>query len=175
MMATRLATGTGSGLQVGSFFIHMFISYYKTAVRQIARSRFHSLLNIIGLSVGIAFTLLIAVYNWSEWKVNRDLREYRRQYILTSDWKDPNLGYPLSTLGPLARSLKENYPSLVANYYRFEGVTAVVAGKDKQFREELQIGDSTFLPMYGFALLHGDAARVISPRIPMPAIERPAA
>jgi putative ABC transport system permease protein len=135
----------------------MIVSYYKTALRQIARNRFHSLLNITGLSVGIAFTLLIAIYGWSEWNVNHDLRNYSRQYIITSDWKDPNLGYPLATLGPLAKALKDDYPSLVANYYRFDGITVIAAAKDRQFREELQMGDSTFLPMYGFTLLHGDA------------------
>jgi putative ABC transport system permease protein len=139
----------------------MLASYYKTALRQIGRSRFHSLLNITGLSVGIVFTLLIAVYSWSEWNVNHELKDYRRQYILTSDWKDPNLGYPLATLGPLAKALKENYPSLVANYYRFDGVTVIVANGDKEFREELQMGDSSFLPMYGFPLLHGDAVTAL--------------
>jgi hypothetical protein len=47
----------------------MLASYYKTAIRQLSGSRFHSLLNIIGLSVGIAFTLLVAVYARSEWDV----------------------------------------------------------------------------------------------------------
>src|ERR1700743_2989533 len=114
----------------------MIVSYYKTAIRQIARSRFHSLLNIAGLSVGIAFTLLIGIYSWSEYNVNHDLKNYRRQYILTSEWKDPNLGYSLATLGPLAKALKETYPALVANYYRFDGITVVVGNGDRQFREE---------------------------------------
>lgn len=140
----------------------MIVSHYKTALRQIARNRFHSLLNIAGLSVGIAFTLLIAVYSWSEWNVNHNLNDHTRQYILTSDWKDPNLGYPLATLGPLAKSLKENYPSLVANYYRFDGLTVIVGSQDRQFREELQMGDSTLLPMYGFTLLYGDARTALN-------------
>jgi putative ABC transport system permease protein len=134
----------------------LFRSYYRSAIRQIASSRFHAMINVIGLSIGIAFTLLIAVYCHSEWMVNRKLKNAGQQYILTSEWKDPNMGYTLATLGPLARSLKENYPALVANYYRFDGMTVTVSAADKDFREELQAGDSTLLTMYGFSLLQGD-------------------
>jgi putative ABC transport system permease protein len=109
-----------------------------------------------GLSMGIAFTLLIAAYTWSEWRVNRQLSHADRQFILTSDWKYPNLGYPLATLGPLGKALKENYPALVANYYRFDGITSNVSFGDKHFRENIQIGDSTLLGMYGFPLRQGD-------------------
>lgn len=140
----------------------MVRNYYKLAVRNIARSRFYAFLNVFGLSTGIAFTLLIAAYCWNEWRVNRQLRNADRQYILVSDWKDPNMGYPLATLGPLARSLKENYPTLVANYYRFDGITSNVSYADKHFREDIAIGDSTFLSMYGFRLLYGDARTALN-------------
>lgn len=132
-------------------------NYYRTAVRHIARSRLHAMLNVVGLSVGIAFTLLIAAFGYGEWQVNRGLYHADRQYILTSQWKDPNMGYPVATLGPLAKALKENYPTLVANYYRFDGITSNVTSGDKHFREDIQLGDSTLLSMYGFPMLYGDA------------------
>ena len=135
----------------------MFRNYFKTAWRSITKSRFYSVVNIVGLSTGIAFSFLIAAYVWSELRVNADLKNADRQYIIQSNWKDPNEGYFLATLGPLAKALKENYPNLVANYYRFDGITSNVSKGDKVFREDLQIGDSTLLNMYGFTLLHGNA------------------
>ncbi|GGA82683.1 ABC transporter permease [Puia dinghuensis] len=140
----------------------MLANYYKTAVRNLARSRFYAFINIFGLSVGIAFTLLIAAYCWSESRVNHQLRNAGRQYILTSEWKNPAMGYPVATLGQLARALKENYPTLVANYYRFDGITVVASYGDKHFREGLQVGDSTLLAMYGFSLLQGDARTALN-------------
>jgi putative ABC transport system permease protein len=131
-------------------------NYYRTAVRQIARSRFHTGINVIGLSVGIAFSLLIAAFGWSEWRVNRDLSHADRQYFLQSNWKDPNMGADITTLGPLARALKENYPSLVANYYRWDGIDCNVSAGDRSFKEGIQLGDSTLISMYGFKLLEGD-------------------
>jgi putative ABC transport system permease protein len=140
----------------------MFANYCKTAFRTIARSRAYSFINIIGLSTGMAFTLVIAAYCRGEWQVNRQLRNADRQYILLSDWKDPNMGYRLATLAPLAKALKENYPTLVANYYRFDVVGAIVTVDGRSFREGLQMGDSTLLSMYGFPLIQGDARTALN-------------
>jgi putative ABC transport system permease protein len=135
----------------------MIRSYFQIAWRNIIKNRFYSIVNILGLSVGIAFTLLIAAYVWSELQVNKNLKNKDGQYILQSKWKDPNEGLELTTLGPLAKSLREAYPNLVANYYRWDGITSNVSRGDKSFREGLQICDSTMLNMYGFQLLHGNA------------------
>jgi putative ABC transport system permease protein len=131
-------------------------NYYRTAVRSIARSRFNAIINIIGLSTGIAFTLLIAAFCWSEKRVNHQLKNADRQCLLCSDWKDPSLGNAITTTGQLARALRENYPSLVANFYRWDGITSAISYGDKHFREGIQLGDSTVLQMYGFTLLQGD-------------------
>ncbi|HXO75366.1 MAG TPA: ABC transporter permease, partial [Puia sp.] len=134
----------------------MFRNYYRIAIRHIGRSRLHSAINVIGLSTGISFTLLIAAYCWSEWRVNRQLKDADRQYILATTWKDAAMGFPLATVGPLAKALKEVYPGLVTNYYRFDGIISTVSNGDKHFREDIQMGDSTLLTMYGFSLLQGD-------------------
>jgi ABC-type antimicrobial peptide transport system permease subunit len=135
----------------------MLKSYLKIAWRNILKKPFYSTVNIIGLSAGIAFTMLIAAYIWSELQVNKQLKNADRQYIIQSKWKDPNQGLELTTVGPLAMELKRNYPNLVANYYRWDGIGSNVSKGDRSFREGLQIGDSTLLDMYGFKLLHGDA------------------
>jgi len=135
----------------------MIKNYFKIAWRNITKHRFYSLLNIVGLFTGMVFTLLIAAYVWNELQVNKKLRNAKNQYFLKSEWKDPNLGPDITTLGPLAKRLKEDYPNLVANYYRWDGISSVISKGDKHFREVIQLGDSTLLSMYGFELQHGDA------------------
>lgn len=100
----------------------MFRNYFKTAWRNIIKSRFYSAVNILGLSVGIVFTLLISAYAWSELQVNKHLKNADRQFLIQSKWKNPEEGNEMTTLGPLAKSLRENYPTLVANYFRFDAV-----------------------------------------------------
>lgn len=134
----------------------MLKNYFKIAWRNITGQKFYSLVNIIGLSAGIAFTFLMAAYVWGELQVNTKLANTANQYIIQSKWKNPDMGGALTTIGPLSKTLKEQYPHLVKNYYRWDGVTSNVSKGEKLFREGLQIGDSTILTMYGFELVHGD-------------------
>jgi len=134
----------------------MLKNYFKIAFRNLGKNPFFSFINIFGLAIGIAFVLLIGGYIRSELLVNKNLRHSKNQYFLTSVWKDPNVGPAITTEGPLAKRLKEDYPILVANYYRWDGITSVVTKGDKHFRENIQLGDSTLLSMYGFPLMHGD-------------------
>ena len=140
----------------------MFGNYFKIAWRNIVRNRFYSVIHVFGLSVGIAFALMISAYVWKELRVNDELKNSDHQYIIQSKWKDPNQGYFLTTLGPLPKALRENYPGLVKNYYRYDGITSNVSKGNRIFREGLQVGDSTLLGMYGFSLAHGNAATALN-------------
>ena len=121
-----------------------------------------SIINITGLAIGMAFALLICAFVWEELQVNQDLRNVDQQFIIQSNWKNPNLGIEFTTLGPLAKSLHENYPHLVKNYYRFDAISSNISKGNQVFREGLQIGDSTLLTMFGFDLVSGDPHTALS-------------
>lgn len=133
----------------------MFQNYFKIAWRNVLRHKGISSINIIGFSLGLSFTMLIGAYIWRELEVNQSLKNSDRQFIIQSKWKDSNMGPEITTLAPLGEALKRDYPQLVGNYYRWDGVTVSVSKGDKHFREEAQIGDTTFLEMFGFQLLEG--------------------
>ncbi len=137
----------------------MIRNYFKIAWRNLKNKKLYTTIHILGLFAGISFALLIAVFVWQELQVNKNLKNATQQYILTSHWKNPNMGADFATLGPLAKSLKENYPNLVANYYRWDGITSVIANGETNFREGIQLGDESLLKMYGFPLLHGNAEK----------------
>jgi putative ABC transport system permease protein len=134
----------------------MLRNYLKIAWRNLLRRKFYALVNILGLAVGITFTLLIGSFVHGEFLVNASLRNLDRQFLVQSQWKVADMGMDITTLAPLGPALKAQYPGLVANYYRFHGVNATVSWQEKHFRESIQVGDSTLLSMYGFPLLHGD-------------------
>jgi hypothetical protein len=94
----------------------MIKNYFKLAWRNLVKNKAFSLINIIGLSVGIAFVLLIGAYIYSELKVNAGIKNNDSIYLVQSKWKDPNMGYDFTTLAPLAKALKENYPGIVEDY-----------------------------------------------------------
>ena len=139
----------------------MLKNYFKIAWRNIIKSRSYAAVNIAGLAVGITFMLLMGSYVWNELEVNHSLRNSDDQYIIQSSWGDAST-YDLTTVGALARNLKERYPNLIENYYRWDGITSNVSKGDKVFRENIQIGDSTLLSMYGFPLLVGNPATALN-------------
>lgn len=139
----------------------MLKNYFKLAWRNIIKHPFYAAVNIVGLFAGILFALLIGVYVWSELQVNKQLHNADRQYFLESQWKGTDVNYSITTLGPVAKRLKEEYPTLVANYYRWDGITSGVTKGDKSFREGIQLGDSTILSMYGFGLVQGNPSTAL--------------
>lgn len=140
----------------------MLKNYFIIAWRSLWKNKAYSIINIIGLSAGIAFTLLTGAYVWGELQINHDLKDADNQYIIQSKWKVPDMGYEITTIAQLPKALKALYPALVANYYHWDGVGSIVSKGDKHFRESIQIGDSTLFSMYGFPLLYGDAQSALN-------------
>ncbi|HEY4874470.1 MAG TPA: ABC transporter permease [Puia sp.] len=134
----------------------MYKSYFTIAFRHLTRHKLFSVINISCLAIGIAFSIIIGVYVLNQVKVNSDIKNLSSQYLIKSNWKDGNIGIDLTTLGPLAKTMKDEYPGLVENYYRFDPVGNIVSVGDKHFREDISIGDTTFVAMFGFPLLYGN-------------------
>lgn len=134
----------------------MFENYLKIAWRNLSKNKGFSVINILCLALGITFSLLIGIYVLNEQSVNSDIKNISDQYVIKSDWKHENLGASITILGPLAKTIKDEYPNLVENYYRFDPVVNIVSVGDKHFRTQLSVGDTTLIPMYGFPLLHGN-------------------
>ncbi|MET0392795.1 MAG: ABC transporter permease [Chitinophagaceae bacterium] len=134
----------------------MIKNYFKIAWRTIKSRRFYSVVNILGLSAGMVFTLLIAAFIRDEWAVNRSLRNAGNHYLVRSNWKVKNMGLDITTIAPLAKAMKEEYPGLVANYYRYNPVVNVVSAGNNYYKENIAIGDTSFISMYGFTLVQGN-------------------
>lgn len=134
----------------------MFKNYLTIALRNLKRHKLFSIINILCLSLGITFSMLIGVYIIQEKNVNHELHNSGNQYFVKSKWKTKNAGLDITTLGPLPKAMKEDYPNLVANYYRYNPVTNVVSAGDSHFKEDISIGDTGFISMYNFPLLHGN-------------------
>src|ERR1043165_5678293 len=133
----------------------MLKNYFTIAVRHVLRHKFFSAINILCLAIGITFSLIIGVYVLNQYNINASLKNVNNQYIIKSNWKVKEMGIDFTTFGPLAKTMKEEYPSLVTNYYRYNPVTNVVSAGDKNFKEDISIGDTTFISMYGFPVLYG--------------------
>jgi len=137
-------------------------NYIKTAWRNIRKRKFHAIINIVGLVSSMAFVLLIAAYVWQTYQINSGLRHQDRQYILQSEYKKTGIGLELTTVGALPKALREEYPHLVANYYRIDGLTCIISNGTAVHEESVSLGDSTLLDMFGFELFEGNPSKALT-------------
>jgi putative ABC transport system permease protein len=140
----------------------MLKNYLTIAWHSLWKNKAFSLINILGLSAGIAFNMLIGAYVWGNFQVNKELKNAGNQYIILSKWNDPNLGNEVGQIAELPKALAENYPGLIRNFYHYGLATTIVAKGETHYRESIQTGDSTLLTMYGFKLLYGDAKTALN-------------
>jgi putative ABC transport system permease protein len=134
----------------------MFRNYLTIAIRNLWRNKTFSLINIVGLALGIAFALLIGVFIWGEFQVNAKLKDRERLHIVLSEWNPKEMGWEVAVPPIAFKLLYENYPHLVESYCRL-GESSVNASKNEnRFYEYVMMADSSMLTMFGFKLLHGN-------------------
>jgi putative ABC transport system permease protein len=56
----------------------MLRNYFKTAFRSLVKDRSHSVINIAGLSIGMAVALLIGLWIYDELSYDRNFKNYDR-------------------------------------------------------------------------------------------------
>ena len=139
----------------------MFKNYFKTAWRNITRTMGYSTLNVAGLAIGMAVSLLIGLWVYDQYNFDKQLPDYQRLYRVQRNY-DSNgdtLTF-LSTSLKLADALRNQVPEVeyVAEAAGF-GPHGLMAGDKKLYIEGGIIG-TDFLKMFRFPLLQGDAASV---------------
>jgi len=134
----------------------MLKNYIIIAVRHLTKHKLFAAINILCLAAGITFSMLIGVFVLDGENVNSHIKNINNQYVITSKWRTDNMGADITTLGPLAKTMRDEYPGLVANYYRFDPVVNIVSAGDKHFRTQISAGDTTLVSMFSFPLLYGN-------------------
>jgi putative ABC transport system permease protein len=141
---------------------YMLLNYFKIMIRSMAKRKVYSAINIFGLTMGISFALLIGIFIAGELQTNQQLTSVDRLYLMRSNNLEAANQVPLFSPSPLARLIKEEYPTLVENFYRCSDRNITISKDDKHFRVQSLIGDSTFLSMFGFPLLHGNVGTALN-------------
>src|SRR5689334_2681429 len=90
----------------------MLRNYFKTAWRNIIRSKGYSLLSISGLATGMAVTLLIGLWVYHEYSYDRFLPNYTQLYKVKLNFNyNGNIKTQSGASLPMADALR-NYPGV---------------------------------------------------------------
>jgi ABC-type antimicrobial peptide transport system permease subunit len=92
--------------------VHMYKSYFTTAIRNMIKNKLHAFINITGLSVGMAVTILIGLWIVDEVSYERHFDNYSRVgRVIQNVTNNGEVSTWWSLPWPLAEELRKNYGS----------------------------------------------------------------
>ncbi len=144
----------------------MLFNYLKTALRNILRNKFYSVINILGLSVGIAVFLLIFFYVEYEYNFDKHFPQAEQICRITTNmyWENGDIQYTAVSANAVAPALKKDYPEVIAAT-RFRVNPSVFVEKqlvdtlnavNKNF-EEVYFIDSSFFKVFQIDFERGNS------------------
>lgn len=153
---------------VANFFywsVIMFKSYLTVARRNISRHKAFSIINILGLAVGMACCLLIAIYIYTELSYDRFHdkadRIYRLEAVLTLG-NQPNL--VASTNLPPTLAMRNDYPEVVNSCRFLPRRKVLVQYEEKEYYEErMYYAEETVFDIFTYPMITGDPKTALVP------------
>lgn len=138
----------------------MFRSYLRTAFRSIGREKGYTLLNILGLSIGLAGCMLLfahvrADFLWDGFHPNAD-RLYRLNQIQSIGGVEPQ--HVAFTAPPIAPVITEEVPEIEAavRYMSTNELLVTRGNGEKFYVSRASYADPEFLTCFGYPFLHGN-------------------
>src|ERR1700733_2266154 len=135
----------------------MIRNYLRIALRNLFKHRIFSLINIFGLAIGIAASLLIFQYARFELSYDRFEADANRIYRIQIDrYQEGKLATQWAAgpagIGPYVR---DAFPEVVS-LGRLRPSSGALSYKDQEFREDhLFYANDEFLPMFSYPILEG--------------------
>ncbi|CAG5000192.1 hypothetical protein DYBT9275_02412 [Dyadobacter sp. CECT 9275] len=138
----------------------MLKNYFKIAWRNIVRQKAYSILNIAGLSIGMACSILILLWVQNELSYDRFHSRAGQLFRLTCSAGDFKVA--VSSAG-MARGLQSQLPQIKSGV-RLSKLSAMLfeVGEKKVEEKRVFYADSNFLKVFSFPLLAGNAATALN-------------
>jgi len=138
--------------------------YLKIAWRNLAKNKLYSLVNIGGLTIGIASCILIGLYVSNELSYDRFNKNAGRLVRVTTEYTVNGTKHQLGTTASMeGPRLSAAFPQ-IESYVRIRNRDPyVVRYGEKTFVESnFYFADSTFFKMFSFPLAEGDSSRALN-------------
>ncbi len=143
----------------------MFRNYILTSLRNLWKFKGYSIINVLGLAVGIASALIIFLFVQDELSYDRHNEKFDNIYRfnIKARIQGNAIDGALSN-APLGPTLKADFPEVLeyTRLYTFEG-DPKIRYEDKVFIESnFYYADSTFFNVFTAPALHGNPARMLT-------------
>lgn len=136
----------------------MFKNYFKTAWRSLRKNKTFTILNIIGLSIGVACSLLIALYVLDELSYDRFNSQADHIYRLDEQVKFGDFNYNGTQVPAIMGPTFAKDFNQIEQYTRFQSSPGVVIRKGSEnIREDRVVyADSSLFDVFTFNMIAGN-------------------
>lgn len=139
------------------FQLYMLQNYLKIAFRSLWRSKAHSLINVLGLGLGIVCCILITLFVNDELtfdKFHKKADRIHRVYARENYGENQEFFYTVTPF-PMGPALKENLPE-VESQVRINKIGTQVKVGENLFNETVTIGGQDLFNVFDFEILKGE-------------------
>jgi putative ABC transport system permease protein len=139
--------------------LEMFRNYFKIAIRIVKRHKGFSLINILGLAIGMASCLLIFLYVQDELSYDRYNKKSDRICRIGTHLKMQSREMSVASVcAPMAGAMRDEFPEVeYAVRFREGSSSYLFKVGDKGFREEeVVFSEPSFFNIFSLPLLKGD-------------------
>jgi putative ABC transport system permease protein len=142
----------------------MLRNYIRVALRNLRKNKVYSLINIAGLAVGLSVFWLMALYIADELSYDRASVNADRIYRVAQSGSWSGGSFKLAiTPAPFAPALQKDYPEIEATArIDAEGGGTLVYGDKKIEEGNMFMADNSFLTVFRFPFLYGDASNALA-------------
>lgn len=142
----------------------MLKNYLKIAYRNLLKYKFYSLLNILGLAIGLASCLLVTLYVMDEISYDRFHEHADRMYRVRHKFIAGEKEFDMEDVAPAFVERVRTMISQIEHTIRMEYPNPYIFKKDDEIlQDQITIrSDPNFFSFFGFRLLAGDPATVLS-------------
>lgn len=136
----------------------MIKNFWIIAWRNLMRNKIYSLINMAGLSLGLASAMLIILYTKDEKSFDLFHKDHQNIYRLISErYDEKGQAYPGGgSTGYFHGPAFERQVPEITKVVRYQGDSRDVRFGTEVIREEVMITDSAFFEVFDFPLLSGD-------------------
>lgn len=135
----------------------MIRNFLKVALRSIQRNKVYSLLNILGLAIGLACAMLILLWVQDEMNYDSHHQNVKSIYqVMENQHYADRIGTTFSTPGPLGPYLKETYPEVKYSSRLTWESENLFTYQEQSFYEQGRFVDADFFHIFTFEFLEGN-------------------
>ncbi len=140
----------------------MFRNYVKIALRNIVKNKSHSIINISGLAVGMACSIMILLWVQDEISYDKFHENINNIYkVYERNVKSDGISYSSTLPAPIGSGIERAVPG-ISNFTRIYNRHYSLGHENHSYDLRGAIVDSSFLDIFSFALVKGDRNSALS-------------